>query len=84
MQFQQAKRDKSLIPAYKLLVDIHKTSDDIIEIVRRTGQVRRATRSIEESAYAERAKKVADKVTKLQCDLDKLRAENLALKQAKM
>ncbi len=64
------------MPAYRLLTEIHLRSDEIIEIVRKTGQLKRATRSLNDQANAERAKKVEEKVRKLQSDLDQLRAES--------
>ena len=73
--FQQAKKDKSLVPGYKLLVEIHKASDDIIETVRETGRMKRSTQALQESANAERSKKVNDKVTKLKADLAQLKNE---------
>merc|ERR1712218_29391 len=73
--FEQAKKDKSLVPGYKLLVEIHKASDDIIETVRETGRMKRSTQALQESANAERSKKVNDKVTKLKADLAQLKNE---------
>jgi hypothetical protein len=55
-------------------------SDEIIELVRKTGQVKRATRSAHDQATAERAKQVEDKVTKLKADLEQIRAENKLMK----
>ena len=75
MFLQQAKKDKSLVPGYKLLVEIHKASDDIIETVRETGRMKRSTQALQESANAERSKKVNDKVTKLKADLAQLKNE---------
>ena len=72
---QQAKKDKTLIPGYKLLVEIHKISDEIIETVRETGKTKRATRALQESANSERAKKVGEKMTKLKADFAKLQKE---------
>ena len=73
--FQQAKKDKALVPGYKLLVEIHKTNDAIIETVRETGRLKRTTKALQESAAAEKAKNVDEKVVKLQSDLAKLKKE---------
>ena len=73
--FQQAKKDKALVPGYKLLVEIHKANDAIIETVRETGRLKRTTKALQESAAAEKAKNVDEKVVKLQSDLAKLKKE---------
>ena len=69
------------MPAYRLLIEIHKTNDDIIELVRKTGQVKRATMSIQESIEAERSKKIEEKVNQLKIDLHLIKQENEQLEK---
>ena len=73
--FQQAKKDKVLVPAYKILVEIHKSSDDIIEDIRESGKVKRQTQALIESANVEKSKKINDKIAKLEADLNQIRQE---------
>lgn len=79
--FEQAKKDSGLVPAYKMLTEIHNRSNLIVETVRQTGQLKRATRATNDQADAERAKKIADKVEKLKRDLSQMREENKSLKE---
>merc|ERR1712062_294543 len=74
--FEQAKRDKSLVPAYRSLVEIHKASDDIIELIRKTGQIKRSTMSVQETTQAEKSKKIEDKLKQLKTDLELIKQEN--------
>merc|ERR1712141_153904 len=73
--FEQAKRDKSLVPAYRSLVEIHKASDDIIELIRKTGQIKRSTMSVQETTQAEKSKKIEDKLKQLKTDLEVIKQE---------
>ena len=77
--FEQAKRDKNLVPAYKLLVQIHSSSDEIIETIRKTGQIKRSSKSIQENIDVEKAKKIDVKVSKLKTDLENVKLENAKL-----
>jgi len=79
--FEQAKRDKSIIPTYRLLVEIHKASDEMIETIRKTGQIRRSTKTIQESISVEKDKKVEVKLAKLKSDLDHIKMENARLRK---
>ena len=63
----------------RLLVEVHKSSDDIIETIRKTGQIRRSTRSIQESVSVEKDKKVEVKLAKLKSDLEHIKIENAKL-----
>ena len=74
--FEQSKRDKNLIPAFRLLVEIHKTSDEIIETIRKTGHIKRSTKSVQENIDVEKAKKVDAKISKVKADLDVIKKEN--------
>ena len=60
-------------------MEVHKASDDIIETIRKTGQIRRSTRSIQESVSVEKDKKVEVKLAKLKSDLEHIRIENAKL-----
>ena len=60
-------------------MEIHKASDEMIEIIRKTGQIRRSTRSIQESVNVEKDKKVEVKLAKLKSDLDRIKSENVKL-----
>ena len=60
-------------------MEVHKSSDDIIETIRKTGQIRRSTRSIQESVSVEKDKKVDVKLAKLKSDLEHIKIENAKL-----
>ena len=60
-------------------MEVHKSSDDIIETIRKTGQIRRSTRSIQESVSVEKDKKVEVKLAKLKLDLEHIKIENAKL-----
>ena len=60
-------------------MEVHKSSDDIIETIRKTGQIRRSTRSIQESVSVEKDKKVEVKLAKLKSDLEHIKIENAKL-----
>ena len=60
-------------------MEVHKASDEIIETIRKTGQIRRSTRSIQESVSVEKDKKVEVKLAKLKSDLEHIRIENAKL-----
>ena len=60
-------------------MEIHKASDEMIETIRKTGQIRRSTRSIQESVNVEKDKKVEVKLAKLKSDLDRIKSENVKL-----
>ena len=60
-------------------MEIHKASDEMIETIRKTGQIRRSTRSIQESVNVEKDKKVEGKLAKLKSDLDRIKSENVKL-----
>lgn len=77
--FEQAKQDKILVPAYRLLLEIHKANDGIIETIRKTGQVKRSIRTLQESVSVEKDKKIGAKSKKLEADLKQIQAENQAL-----
>jgi hypothetical protein len=65
-----------------LLVEIHKSSDEMIETIRKTGQIRRSTKTIQESISVEKDKKVEVKLAKLKSDLDHIKMENARLRKA--
>ena len=65
-----------MVPAYRSLVEIHKASDDIIELIRKTGQIKRSTMSVQENIQAEKSKKMDDKVNQLKSDLQIMKEEN--------
>ena len=65
-----------MVPAYRSLVEIHKASDDIIELIRKTGQIKRSTMSVQENIQAEKSKKMDDKVNQLKSDLQIMKTEN--------
>ena len=60
---------------------IYSASYEIIETIRKTGQIRRSTRSIQESVSVEKDKKVEVKLAKLKSDLEHIRIENAKLKK---
>ena len=64
-----------------MLVEIHKASDEMIETIRKTGQIRRSTKTIQESISVEKDKKVEVKLAKLKSDLDHIKMENARLKK---
>ena len=64
-------------------MEVHKSSDDIIETIRKTGQIRRSTRSIQESVSVEKDKKVEVKLAKLKSDLEHIKIENAKLSKKK-
>ena len=57
-------------------MEIHKASDDIIELIRKTGQIKRSTMSVQENIQAEKSKKMDDKVNQLKSDLQIMKEEN--------
>ena len=65
-----------MVPAYRSLVEIHKASDDIIELIRKTGQIKRSTMSVQENIQAEKSKKMDEKVNQLKSDLQIMKTEN--------
>ncbi len=70
--FEQCKRDQGLVPAYRLLVELHKANDDIIDYVRTTGQLKRSVKTLEESISIEKSKKIELKISQLKSDLLKI------------
>ena len=64
-----------------MLVEIHKASDEMIETIRKTGQIRRSTKTIQESISVEKDKKVEVKLAKLKSDLDHIKMENAKLRK---
>ena len=64
-----------------MLVEIHKASDEMIETIRKTGQIRRSTKTIQESINVEKDKKVEVKLAKLKSDLDHIKMENAKLRK---
>ena len=64
-----------------MLVEIHKASDEMIETIRKTGQIRRSTKTIQESISVEKDKKVEVKLAKLKSDLDHIKMENARLRK---
>ena len=48
----------------------------MIETIRKTGQIRRSTKTIQESISVEKDKKVEVKLAKLKSDLDHIKMEN--------
>ena len=64
-----------------MLVEIHKASDELIETIRKTGQIRRSTKTIQESISVEKDKKVEVKLAKLKSDLDHIKMENARLRK---
>ena len=65
-------------------MEVHKASDEIIETIRKTGQIRRSTRSIQESVSVEKDKKVEVKLAKLKSDLEHIKVENAKLSKKLM
>ena len=57
------------------MVEIHKSSDYIIEDIRESGKVKRQTQALVESANVEKSKKINDKIAKLEADLNQIRQE---------
>ena len=57
-------------------MEIHKASDDIIELIRKTGQIKRSTMSVQENIQAEKSKKMDVKVNQLKSDLQIMKEEN--------
>ena len=65
-----------------MLVEIHKASDEMIETIRKTGQIRRSTKTTQESISVEKDKKVEVKLAKLKSDLDHIKNENARLRKS--
>ena len=53
----------------------------MIETIRKTGQIRRSTKTIQESISVEKDKKVEVKLAKLKSDLDHIKMENARLRK---
>ena len=81
LTFQLAKNDSQMVPTYRLLTDIHKQCEGIIECIRQTGQVKRATRTAKDQADVERAKNVSANIKQLSKDLREVKAENRQLRE---
>jgi len=79
--FEFAKGDNQMIPGYKMLAELHKKSDAMIESIRQTGIAKRNIRSLNDSIHAERAKKIDESVRQLTNDLQQIKNENRELKE---
>jgi len=78
--FNMARNDEGqLKPTYRLLTCVHQNCDDIIELIRQTGQTKRATMVVQDQAVVERAKNVGSNNQQLTNDLKQIKEENKVL-----
>ena len=75
-----SKKEPSIVPAYRMLVEIHRMSSDIVELERQCGKVVRETKDLRNQCDNERKQKSAKKVDRLTKDLMLVRQENKALR----